>query len=1047
MAGLIIALLGGCYITWDGKPVSGVNTPRLQSLLAYLLVHRYAPISRQQLAFLFWPESSESQARTNLRHLVHSLRSALPDGEALLLGDGQEIEWNHQATFSLDVDEFERSLNEASSAPALHSALDRYRGDLLPACYDEWILPQRERLLQMYLEGLERQAVLLEQSGDTAQAIQVLQRLLQRDPVNEDAYQHLMALHLADGDRAGALHAYQTYATLFQRELGLEPSQAMQEAYEKLLGLIPSVVAEPRPGALRLVGREGEWERLLSAWRAAFTGRPCLVLLEGEAGIGKTRLAEEMLTWAERQGRRGALARCYPMETSLAYAPVTAWLRAGLLPALETLWLSEIARLLPEILLNYPALPHPAPLTEAWQRQRLHESLARAILCGGMPALLILDDIQWCDADTLEWLDYLLRYDPNAPFMLLATLRSDELDAGHPLGRLLGGLRRSRQLVEIPLGPLDERQGLELAIQAFGADLATAQARAIYQEAEGNPLFIVELAQSGLDRSTPLSEPQVLPVGIQAVISSRLELLSPDARQTAELAAVIGRQFSYQVLAEAAEEDEKSLIESLDELWLRRIVREQGADGYDFSHDKIRQVMYGELSHARRRWLHRRTAEALERLQATLPDGAIGETASHYDRAGILDKALEGYQAAAQAARCVYAHHEALGWLGRAEALIRKLSDEAQRRSLTADICETQGDVLKTLARRAEAIQAYQQALEALDEARPLDRARLFRKQGDAWVEDRRYDAAWERFSQAQAILEANPQEQDQDWQRAWLQVRLVQMHWHYWLYQWEQIASLAERIQGRMESFGAPLQQVEYYQLLARKAFLQGGFLGSEASRAAAAKALQAAQEAGDEGALLSTRFSYGLQLLWSDDLEPAALVLSQALASARNMGNLLLEAQSLTYLTILERRRGDLERVAALAQESLEAAQACQRADYIGVAQANIAWLAWRQGNLQATASLGQAALETWNTGSYAYPIQWLGIWPMIAVLLVQGEAEETRRLAQRLLDPAQQRLPPELTLALTTAVQAREGVDEEARRTMLEEALDQAKKLNYL
>ena len=328
---------------------------------------------------------------------------------------------------------------------------------------------------------------------------------------------------------------------------------------------------------------------------------------------------------------------------------MTAWLRLGPLPALEPLWLSEVARLLPEILIDHPSLPHPAPLTEAWQRQRLHESLARAILSGGQPALLVLDDIQWCDVETLEWLSYLLRYDPQARLMVLATLCSDQIDASHPLVALLSGLRRSHQLVEIVLSPLDERQGAELAAQAAGNELAAEQARAIYQQAEGNPLFIVELTQSA--RNPPATGPELpaLPAGIHAVISSRLERLSPAARQVAELAAVIGRQFSFPVLAEAAEEDEKTLVSGLDELWLQRIIREQGTDGYDFSHEMIRQAAYGELSHARRRWLHRQTAGALERLQAYQPDALTGEIASHYDRAGMVDKALAGYQAAAQA--------------------------------------------------------------------------------------------------------------------------------------------------------------------------------------------------------------------------------------------------------------------------------------------------------------------------------------------------------------------------------------------------------------
>jgi DNA-binding SARP family transcriptional activator len=1044
---LKISLLGGFGINCGGHSITEIKTLRLQALMAYLLLHRAAPISRQQLAFQFWPESSERQARTNLRHLVHDLRSALPRGDNFLLGDGQEIAWNCQTAFSVDVDEFERSLDAAGSAPALRGALDLYRGDLLPACYDEWILPQRERLLQKYLAGLERLAVALEQASDYTQSIQVVQRLLQRDPVNEGAYQHLMTLHLADGDRAGALHTYQTYTTIFQRELGLEPSPAMQQAYEKLIGLKPSEAAEPRPGALRLVGREGEWQQLLAAWRAAAGGKPCLVLLEGEAGIGKTRLAEELLAWVERQGQRVALARSYQAETSLAYAPVTTWLRAGPLPALEPLWLSEVARLLPEILIDHPTLPHPAPLTEPWQRQRLQDSLARAILYGKQPALLVLDDIQWCEADTLEWLNFLLRYDPHARLMVLATLCNDKLDASHPLGTLLAGLRRSRQLVEIVLGPLDEPQGVELAAQAAGGELAVGQAQAIYSEAEGNPLFIVELTQAALNPPAPGLESPALPAGIQAVITSRLEWLSPASYQVAELAAVIGRQFSFQALMEATDVDDKTLVSSLDELWLQRIIREQGANSYDFSHEKIRQAIYDKLSNTRRRWLHRQIAEALERLQASQPNAPNGEIAGHYDRAGLVDKALAGYQAAAQAALGIYAHQAALDWLQRARALIPQLYDEALRRQMTLAISETLGDVLKTLGQRPEAIQAYQQALDVLAETERLERARLTRKLGGAWVEDRRYDAAWSCFTQAQAILESSPQEQDLGWQREELQVRLAQIHWHYWAYQWEQMAEIATEIQARMQEFGAPLQQVEYYHLLARRAFLQAGILGSQESRAAARQALQAARQAGDINAILTTQFSYGFQLLWSGELEPASQELSQALASAQSAGNLLLQTQCLTYQTILERRRGNLEQVAVLAQESLEAAQACQRADYTGVAQANQAWLAWRQGDLETADSLGQAAFETWNVGSHAYPVQWVGLWPMIAVRLAQGEVEQAVQLARRLLDPAQQRLPGELAKILEDVNRASTRGEAEAVRGLLEHALTLAQAQDYL
>jgi hypothetical protein len=272
-------------------------------------------------------------------------------------------------------------------------------------------------------------------------------------------------------------------------------------------------------------------------------------------------------------------------------------------------------------------------------------------------------------------------------------------------------------------------------------------------------------------------------------------------------------------------------------------------------------------------------------------------------------------------------------------------------------------------------------------------------------------------------------------------------MHWHYWTYQWEQMAEIAGQIQARMQALGASLQQVDFYHLLAMQAFLQAGILGSHRSRLAASQALQAARQDGDLNAITSTQFSYGFQLLWSGELEPASGELSQALASAQTTGNLLLQTQCLTYLTILERRRGNLERVAALAQESLGTAQACQRADYIGVAQANQAWLAWRQGDLETAGDLGQAAYETWNAGSHAYPIQWVGIWPLAAVRLAQGEVEQATRLAQRLLDPAQQRLPPELAKILGEIIQANEKGAREATRGLLEHALTLAQELDYL
>src|SRR5438876_1133448 len=210
-------------------------------------------------------------------------------------------------------------------------------------------------------------------------------------------------------------------------------------------------------------------------WQRALTGQPHIVVFSGEAGIGKTRLAEELLAWVDRQGMSTASASCYPAEGALAYAPIAALLRADAIrPTLSTLadaWLMEIARFVPEVLGERPDLPHPGPLLESWQRQRLFEALARAILSVRQPCLLLLEDLQWCDRETLEWLHYLLRFDPHARLLIVGTVRPEETTPAHPLEALLAALRRDEQVTEIALGPLDAAETVLLAGHLAGGDL------------------------------------------------------------------------------------------------------------------------------------------------------------------------------------------------------------------------------------------------------------------------------------------------------------------------------------------------------------------------------------------------------------------------------------------------------------------------------------------------------------------------------------------------------------------------------------------------
>lgn len=496
-----------------------VTVPRLQSLLAYLVLHAGTHQNRSQLAFLLWPDSEEAQAHTNLRQLLFHLRQALPDAERYLHADKQSLWWlpsRADAPWSLDVLDFERALVRAAQAEqdqkasASRQELDRatrlYRGDLLPGCYDEWILPERDRLRQSFLRGAERLIALLERECDYDAAILTAQQLLRQDPLHEVACRQLMRLFALRGDRAGALRAYHTCVTTLERELGTEPSEATRAVYESLLprestAELPAGQPAPRGAVAPLLGRRAEWRLLQDAWRQAAGGRAHAVILTGEAGIGKTRLAEELEAWVRRQGMTTACARGYPALGHLAYAPVTTWLRAGALQSglasLESPWLTEIARLVPETLVRRPKLPRPVAMTEGWQSQQFFEALARAVLSARQPLLLLLDDLQWCDNETLDWLQYLFRFAPGARVLLIGTVRVGETLSGDPLLAFLGDLQRDGLVTEVPVGPLTTTETTSLAEQIVGHQLNPVASDTLYHETEGNPLFVVEMARAG----------------------------------------------------------------------------------------------------------------------------------------------------------------------------------------------------------------------------------------------------------------------------------------------------------------------------------------------------------------------------------------------------------------------------------------------------------------------------------------------------------------------------------------------------------------------
>jgi DNA-binding SARP family transcriptional activator len=691
---LRLHLLGHFHLLVNGEPVP-IHQARLHALLAYLFLHRNTPQARQHMAFVFWPDSTEVQARANLRKALYELRQVFPGLEHFVQVESQYLQWQAGTTVDVDVTNFEGSLAQAGEPPTLPAALEQavalYTGDLLPNCYDDWLLRERERLRQRYLSALEQLIYLLEDRREIRPAIVHAQQLLQADPLHESTYRTLMRLHLQNGDRALALRVYHACTTALQQELGVEAGPETQAAYQRLLNMevVPATQSAPATpkGELPLVGRQREREALQHVWHMASRGQPHFALIAGEAGIGKTRLAEEVRQWAEQQGHVTAKTRSYAAEGEVAYAPVADWLRSdGMrtrLARLERVWLSEVARLLPELLVERTDLPMPQPLTDSWQRQHFREALARTFVAGEQPLLLVLDDLQWCDRETLEWLHYLLRFAKRAPLLVVGTVRPEEIGAEHPLLTLLMNLRQDGNLLELELGPLNAAETAELAAQVAGYELNAEHSASVYAQTEGYPLFVVEMmraretdANANLPAHTPST---ALPPKVQAMIGARLLQLTPLTRELAELAAVVGRAFTVEVLAYARASDEDALVRGLDELWQRRIIREQGVNAYDFGHDRIREAAYASISPARRRLLHGRVAQALERIHAIDLDGVSGQIAAHYESAGQPEKAILFYQRAGDVAQRVYAHADAVSNLVTGITLLNHLPVTPER--------------------------------------------------------------------------------------------------------------------------------------------------------------------------------------------------------------------------------------------------------------------------------------------------------------------------------------------------------------------------------
>ncbi len=908
-------LLGAPRLERGGEPI-GMDTRKATALLAYLALESKQH-ARDSLAALLWPEYGQSSARAALRRTLSVLKEAL--GENILEISREAIGIRSGAPLWFDVAEFRCLVRDRTShghppevvcphclaplgqAAALHQ--DHFMAGFTlrdsPA-FDDWQFFQTETLRRELNHVLELliQGHSMQKAYETA--IGFARRLLASDALHEPAHRQLMELYALAGQRSAAMRQYHECVRILNEELGVEPLEETVRLYEEIKAQrLPTGVSasastqapgaaagqKPRPaGGMPLVGREREWPGLLTSYENAQSGGYFLVL-EGEAGIGKTRLAEEFLQFVRPSGAVTLTGRCYPEESSLALAPFLEIVRSGLENSatenwhqlIPDQWLAEAARLLPSLgRLRTGLTAAPDPESPGAQL-RFFEGLSQvifALAAGAAPGVLFLDDLQWADETSLDLLTYLVRRLRGHPLLILVAWRSEDLPGTHRLRRLQAETQRSGYGGTLVLERLSGGSVAELVRAAFGnTALPPAFYERVHRETEGLPFFLNEylaiLAQASPEQ---LQKEWNIPQGVRDLISARLAQAGETGRQLLQAAAVIGRSFDFDILHEASGRSEEETITTLEALVTRGLIRETQSGGaadslmrveYDFFHEKIRSLIYAETSLARRRLLHQRVAELMAgRARGQEGDRLLaGQLAYHYRQAGRAAEAANYYRAAAEMDRKVYANAEALAHLQAALAL---------GHPDTAGLDEAIGDLHTRRGDYPQALASYQAALACIP-AGGLDLARLERKLGNIFHRLGEWQKAYGHFESARAAL----------------------------------------RLSG---------DAGEYARLLAdwsRSAHRQGD---AGLALEMASQALHFAEAANDGRALAQAHNSLGILARSRGELPGAIEHLERSLEIAGQIGDMDARAAALNNLSLVCANAGELERALAYTHTALD-------------------------------------------------------------------------------------------------------------------------------
>jgi class 3 adenylate cyclase len=869
------------------------------------------------------------------------------------------------------------------------------------------------------------------------------------------------------------------------RPLNLKGKEAPVQIYQ-LLG----ARAAPKPTrgieGLRapLIGRDKEQEHIREAMAELERGKGSVLAIVGEAGLGKSRLIAETrnslaagVTWAEGRALSYTAGMSYWLgrEIILSLLGVSAEaapleIGGALQRSVDVHGQSEVypylARLL-ELTMEAAVEEQVRFLSAETLQARILEALRDYVRSRAKqrPLVLVWEDLHWCDPSSWQVLETLLPLSVDVPLLLVCVSRLDDNRVAEIFHKAKYPCRMIR------LTPLTRKESGSLIQQLLHLESFPDRMRElILNRAEGNPFFVEELLRSLIDagvlvlqegRATPTREIDAMeiPETLQGVLAARIDRLQPDHKQALQRASVIGRIFQQRVLAhiygQKYDQNGRCLDASLRELQRKEFIQscvqqlaETAAleeDEYIFKHAITHDVAYGSMLLSHRRQLHELAAKAIETLFPDRLEELSATLGYHFEKAETAERAAFYLGRAAERARATFANTEAIAFY---ESAIRQVGrgDDEKLREMGARLNEGLGDVLTLVGRHREAREAFERARSLLAPTEFIWRSRLHRKSGFSYSLQRHYRETAREFDLADLDL-GEPEAASADWWEEKVQIQLERMHLFYWQGMVEEMRQVADRYSAVIAERAVPIQRAKFSKILALSMLMESHFWPSRDCVELAKRAVREAEGTADLGEASHVRFALGLIQLWHGNSKQALEQCGEALASAKRIGDLVLQARCLTYRAVAHRRLGDVARASVEAEKTLGLATKLGMVEYVAMSKANLAWAAWRQNHCEEAEKLGLESLQLWRGMENRLPFDWMALWPLIAIAHRRRDVARAIEFAHGLLDQEQQPLPEKLSALTHKAIEEWQNGAETGATSNLVAAVQLATELHYL